>query len=557
MKKHFNEIACSAAVAVFVCFIVPLQSLLSSPNGFDFSVANFLAESVVVTGVFAAVSSAVVIWISRRFGGVPLAVLVALLVCIYLETGLFSIGLPALDGMWTFSNRRRALINGAEWAAVFAVGLLFRRFVARYAGWISAALLLLGLASIFDSAPASGRFDFEACPLKDGLASCYKVVESARFSTNRNVVVIILDSTPASVTTELLEESPELRARFPGFVAYRKNLAMGPATAFGLPGLMTGIYLGDKGPMSLADYGMSIFGEDSVLYPYVCENKAVYYSGAYHRFGYTNRLDEKYTHENVECGLREVYFRPGCETPFMRLADVIAIRVSPYLLKPFIQRYSSKIAARSKSHVQLAWDDEYIVKNLTASPPSEDSLSFCVFHTHGLHWPIQFDRFGRPLPEPLTIPEYARAGQKLIGREVYVSAMKEASYYVLSNVADLFDEFKRRGIYDCSTIVVMADHGCASLRDEKNHGSESSILWVKPENAEKDFVICEAPTTNARIKSLLLTLKDRSLGYAEVTAELTVGKRIFRANYKNYSTGPNYKEYVYGEDGGLVSVFER
>ena len=64
MKKHFNEIACSAAGAVFVCFIVPLQSLLSSPNGFDFSVANFLAESVVVTGVFAAVSSAVVIWIS-------------------------------------------------------------------------------------------------------------------------------------------------------------------------------------------------------------------------------------------------------------------------------------------------------------------------------------------------------------------------------------------------------------------------------------------------------------------------------------------------------------
>ena len=172
----------------------------------------------------------------------------------------------------------------------------------------------------------------------------------------------------------------------------------------------------------------------------------------------------------------------------------------------------------------------------------------CVLHTTGIHGPITVDRFGNDLPEPTQA----------------VSAHYEYGVSLMEKVGKFLDELKTKGVYDNSFIVIAADHGLIVLREgglesdgSKGHGAESSILWVKPIDADGEMSFSSEPTSNCRIAELVKQAESRNLGREDVDQILYAKKRRFLAKHGSawWSFGRRlfFYEWVYDEDGKLLS----
>lgn len=512
----FQSALLAFCFAAFVCLIIPVQTYLGNAELFNYSAGDVvLACAPYAVAVFLAVWIALLL-AEMVVGRLLSVIALAVLLCAYFETGIFSIGLPPLNGeMRAFSNPFRVLIDTGLLAGTFVLVVAAYKWIKEYAHWIALGVLVMGLASLCDVRKADEASKVSI--LQDGLCPQLDVVSSVRFSKERNVIMLILDSTPASLTATLMRDNPELQQRFPGFVAYEKNLATGEITARGLPGLMTGKQLTKE--MSANEYSTAIFGPDSFIFPYAEAGMPVYFSDQLLTCGYTNRRLGDFS--KIGDGLiREgpVLDRNSSDTPYLTLRDVVRFRLTPYRNKCSVlsQAYYRSLRAAVKKNVFL---EENVYPMLAGAPLSDEATTaLTVIHTSGIHGPITIDRHGQPLPAPTQD----------------VKAHFEYGYYLLNQVADFLDRLRETGVYDNSVIVLAADHGLIVLREgdgTKGHGAESSILWVKPAHANQPFAFSGIPTSNFKVSDLMRAERTRDLTRDEIDAILEMHDRTFIAKF--------------------------
>ena len=546
-KLHWGKAAVLASIlAGFVFLIVPLQTFLSNRDLFEFSFVEVVCATVPIALVASLALFLFIVLAELLIGRFAIAIAVALLVCVYLETGILSIGLPPLDGdLMAFNNPFRKLIDNLVLGIVFlAITATYKR-VFNLAHWIALVVLVLGIASLFDARPSKDASAHSK--LSQGFCPQFDVVASVRFSPKRNVIMLVLDSTPAVMASEIVRKEGELRIRFPGFTAYENNMAMHEMTSRGLPGLMTGKFL--PSDMSSSDYAATMFGDDSLLMPYVTADDPVYFSGQLLQYGYTNRRLGDFT--KVGESLKKtgsVLFRNSSDIPYVSLYDVTKLRILPYALKygAVVKIYYSSM----KKGVRKNWGSESYLYPLIANHPlgNEDKTSLCVLHTTGIHGPITVDRDGKPLRTPSQ----------------EIGAYYEYGVFLMRQVAKFMDELRAKGIYDNSIIILAADHGLISLRKggleadgSDGHGSESSILWIKPRRASGQFKFSDIPTSNCRIAELIKQSESKDLTNAEIGEILYTRERHFYAKHglRWWSFGRRlfFYEWVYDENGTLKS----
>ena len=550
-KLHWGKSAVLASIlAGFVFLIVPLQTFLANRDLFEFSFAEVVCATAPIALVAAAVLFLLIVLTGLLTGRLAIAIAVALLVCIYLETGILSIGLPPLDGdLMAFDNPFRKLIDSLVLGIVFLAMTIPYKHVFNLAHWIALVVLVLGVASLFDASPSKDASSHSN--LSQGFCPQFDVVESVRFSPKRNVIMLVLDSTPAVMASEIVRKEDGLRSHFPGFTAYENNMAMHEMTSRGLPGLMTGKFL--PSDMSSSDYAATMFGNDSLLMPYVATNDPVYFSGQLQQYGYTNRRLGDFT--KVGESLKKtgsVLFRNSSDIPYVSLYDVTKLRILPYALKygAVVKIYYSSM----KKGVRKNWGSESYLYPLIANHPlgNEDKTSLCVLHTTGIHGPITMDRDGKPLQE---------ATQEL-------SAHYEYGVFLMRRVADFMDGLRKKGVYDNSLIILAADHGLIRLRKggldadgSDGHGAESSILWIKPIGAIGEFAFSGIPTSNCRIAELVKQSEMKNLTKEEIDAIIYTKERHFYAKHglRWWSFGRRlfFYEWVYDENGKLISYEDK
>ncbi len=546
------------SVALFAVVVVPVQTYLSCQDSFSFGIGSLLLQVIGLALVCALVIFIPFSLVGHRLGVLPQTLLVAALVCMYLETSFLSIGLPSINGVSDFTDIIRSFADGCAWLFVFIICILFRRFIIDNYYFVIGGISIMALASLCDSSN-SIRMD-SGSPLKDGFVPRYDVVMNTTFSTNRNVIVFIIDSAPASLSTSIMKDSPELQKRFPGFVAFEQNLGMHEETALGLPGLMTGKYMDET--IGRGKYGLTIYSTNSFLYPYVAANAAVYYSGALHGFGYTNRFKHDFSRDLEGAGgkAEEAFkspplFRHSEDIPYLRLFDALCIRLVPHYFKNHFLREAYREAAKLKPTTPNPNSEKFVYSQLAKPIFNDDGLTLALLHTSGFHWPIMFNRKGEMLEQPLII----KYGTVVDNPPVYRRAMADAGYYVLSLLADLMDALQEKGVYANSTIIVAADHGCVSMKEGPNHGPESSILWVKAENDNDEFKFDNAPTSNCKIKDLVESLRTKRINRDGIRNVLSQSKRMYRANWHGatlhkYGGKLHYTDWIYDEGGALENM---
>jgi len=536
LKGEIPNVAIAVSLAALVCIVLPVQSYLANASLYVFTPGRLALETGILFVAIAAASWLLLATVGRFLGGVLQAVFVAALVCVYLESGILSAGLPELNGGFlpALAVRSRAIVDLAVWSAVVAGFLATVRWTRPWLHWVALAVLTVSLFSFFDvrrdeqltgnQPPTAGSQQ-----LTSGFEWQRDVIENFRLSPKRNVLVFILDSMPGTLSYDFVSSDPAMRERFAGFTAFTNNVGMHDCTKFGLPGLMTGRYF-EPGVSSAADYPMSIFGEESFLLPYVRNGDEVYFVNDLLPYGYTNG---KVTKRMPVTGKQKhgwaALLLRSRDVPYLSLFDMVVFRLVPYCAKaPFL--YSKirhdPMMGRDES---AFWYEHAMFPVLGKAPFSEAKTTLGVFHSRGAHPPLVFDPDGKAYPQPRVDPD-------IIGELVSTP---------IRHLSRLLDTLRERGLYDSSMIVVVADHGIGIVPYAPgHHPSESAILWVKPEGAKGPFAAVSRPTGYSKVSVLMREAAKGTLDIGAIGQALEEQDRLYR-----YQDGDGFGDHVVGPNG--------
>ena len=528
-----NNVVIALSLAAVLAVVLPVQTYLANASLFVFTPGRLALELTVLFVAMAAALWLLLATVGRFLGGFLQAVFVAALACVYLESGILSAGLPEINGGFlpALAVRSRLIVDLSVWAVVFVGLIAAARWMRVWLHWVALAFLVLALASLLDvrreQTPASAQAK------EGGLGAGFEwqrdIIENFRYSPKRNVLVFILDSMPGNLSYDFVSSNPEIAGRFAGFTAFTNNVGMADCTKYGLPGLMTGRYF-EPGVSSLADYPMSIFGEESFVMPYVRSGVEVFFTNDLLPYGYANgpiakRLPVKGRQKH---GWSALLLRSK-EVPYLSLFDVTVFRLSPYCAKaPFLYAKirHDPMMGRDESNF---WYEHVMFPILGRAPLSGSPVTLGVFHSRGAHPPLVFDPDGRAYPRPRVDPG-------MIGELVSTP---------LRHLSRLLDTLRERGLYDASLIVVAADHGIDLVPCAKgHHPSESAILWVKPEGAKGPFAAVSRPTGYAKVSVLMRKAAEGPLDIRAVGDLLEERDRLYR-----YQLGDGFGEHVVGPDG--------
>ena len=503
------DLLTAAAVAVHFGTVLPLQTFVPNTSNYDFGTVALLPELLLATaGVFLA--ACVLLWVSHRFlRGYLRPVLICLLTLAYLNAGVLSLGIPELNGELP---AELDLVSRKVWDTALSVGLLTVlvatfRWTRTGLHWVAAGVLVMGLASLLDlrtDERATGSADSSG----DSFAPVAALVDNLAYSQTRNVLMLVLDAMPGTSGVRALENDAALRAHFPGFTCYRQNVGMHDRTERAVPGMFTGEYYDTS--QTLGAYMMTALGTNSFLRTYQAHGDAVYSMLDFFTYGLTT---EPMTVKAAAPKLtRPLLLRPAREIPHLPLANVVAFRLLPFVAKgPLLKHDIHKL--RVKANFTENAFEHILYPKLAARPFRTDGRQVLAkFHTHGAHGPYCYELDGSPAkPRPDDL-----------------ETVRLASSNVLVHVGRLMDDWRKKGLYDKSFIVVCADHGRLPADQFPGNPRASAFLMVKPDGASEPFVFSDAPTGHQNLCALMKTACGKRLSAEETTAVLSAPKRVYR-----------------------------
>lgn len=333
-------------------------------------------------------------------------------------------------------------------------------------------------------------------------------------SKDQNVIVFLLDSYDESVFEELVNSDNENQKEiFENFTSYKDTLSTYPTTKCGVPYILTGEWYQNAEPYE--DY-IKRTSTESVLYKQLSSNN--YEINMYTEPLYVNEDPSLY--ENVEVG----NYKIGKYRDFTnKLFTLVAFNYMPHQLKKFFcldtGAFDGLKAADTEDDVYLT-DNIKFVNNLDNEGVhvSKTGKLFKFYHLDGIHGPYTF-------------------GKSLIEDGQTYSAIDEASGNS-EILKKYFEQLKKAGVYDSSTIVILADHG--------NHDyCQNPIFLIKNANETHEFQVSDAKMSYEYLNSVWEALIKGKTVDEDFIKKCTEGKEYRRFLYYNWDDAWN-REYMPG-----------
>lgn len=525
-------LAMTLALTLLTQVILPLQSYWTNQSSYPFSFGE-LAEAVAWRFAWISVlGTLAVLLLARSFGRIVFSVVFAVTVCMYLEAAILSNGLARLNGdAFLLLDRTRALWDAAVWGAVFIIVLVAHHSLKNHYGRAFLWLMAVFVASLFETrhekvADKSHLIVHDFMPID-------AVVRNVTYSTNRNVLVFILDSLEREQAHAIMEDhdaGQNLRQQFRGFTEYTNNVGALPQTLTAVPNLLTGRY--PDGTSRLADYFWSCYGSESVLRDYLAKGHDVFMTTLGLGCGYATRTNSPLARVDGKKTALDCPENGGDAWSIKNLAR--------WRWMPFVAKAScSELTGRLHPSEELREWGVY-PELARAAIDAASSGVFLWIHTEGVHVPIRWNRRGEMLPTETD------SGQGCL----------EQGVFVMEKLGELMDAYRNAGIYDHSLILVLGDHGrhdeqqfLQDRKDGKLPASARPCLWIKPVDSTNAFRSSSLPTSHAKVAELLKCAAYGNVHDAEIESILQSGKRVYR---RMALLGDGWTDWIVDEDGMFV-----
>ena len=534
-ENLLQSTVCALCFSALIMLLIPVYTLRSNHENFACSVTELLLANLPEFFLLFFVLTAVLFLLRRILNYVPHMLMLGITVYIFLETGLLSIGLPALNGdLSGYGIISRSVWDTAVLLLLLLLPCIFVKTLKQWSHWICLIVLVMSLLSCIE-AKKSVCQDHGDMIIKEMLLR-RNVIDSVRYSAQKNVMMFILDSISTEVLEEVLQKNPDIAALFPGFVCYRDNIGMHQQTSVALPGIMTGKYCEDFG--KLASYTLSTYGKESFLKDYLEADVPVYVNlGISDVASYTNRLSAVGGKDKDIGSIDPMQQRiPGMLV--WSLKEICWFRMTPYILKKTVL---ARIIAGWKQNYfseNLA-NDEVLCRHLLQKlPDAKEPLVLNVHHTNGSHLPFIFGPNGE-----------MRAQSDATWQGYY-----EQSCYILKLLGGLLSHYQKLGIYDKATIIVCADHGLFSPRKQNTRlpqvpGTAFPFLMIKPAARTASLQFSDLPVSHNKIAMLVRKLYKQDLSQQEVEETLKSSQRLYRQ-----FSGTQNMDYIIDDKGGFQKV---
>ena len=536
-RLHVWQAVFLAVTATFLVFCsVPLQSYFANEGDFPFAASRLLVDSLPCSLAAVVVVVSALLLTEIVFGRVVHFLMFAFLFYAYLEVGLLSLGAPPFigdlgyyDDGWLMG--RDIIVLEAVFMGAIALYVRLRRSFP----WMILSLFVMSAAALLDS--SIGR-QVNSRQAVDASYVCAReeVPFKVKHSSNRNVIVLVLDSVTSEAARDAALGDERLASAFDGFTAYCGNLGTQYQTDTATVSIFTGeAYKGRADKARVAKFMAKAGESGSILRDFLDSQFDVYSMAKASLFGQglAKDIDGQPTATINGCACaNSLFWRPRGMLS-ISVFNLSVFRMTPFVLKPLMFKWVCPFYGLA--------EESYVYQQFRSAPVVNTVGTFLFCHTWGAHIPHDVSSDG------------SRQGPVGMSYTANLNHVKS----VFSEVAKTLNAFKGKGIYDCSTVLVIADHGSHVIYDAKHLDPREDVLppvafpmlWVKPAKSHGQIVFDEkTPTTHANLHKILKALKDRDLTADEIAVMLRSDVRFFIKN-----TRDGYDQWDVGPDGAVIS----
>jgi hypothetical protein len=511
--KVKNRFFIHLALWLPLVLVTPVITAIKNPDDFSFSLVAVVFFLLLVTFILSLTSFSISHVLKGKAQKITLSIILAFATAItiqgYIVHDLFQYG--QLDGHEVnWSN-----FGWIYWAEVifffiftFLISILYKTIPNKWQT-ISFALILFSCLQLVLIIPTYIE--------NKNLVHEQEKIDSSvfEFSSNKNIIHILADGFQADIVKQVLEENPELKKEFSGFIFFENHLGHFQSTAPTIPSIVMGeIYNLDEGYKSSKVKKM-------------IEKKA--YTNELFEAGYkldftpvstvhcTQNARNCVNRSFNDLKSRGYITNRSLFSNLVLLLDISLFRHSPMLLKEQIYNNGSWLLSSKTANDWSPDPDPVIREWIDNMKVSTSEPIYKWYHFIGTHIPAQWN----------SRCEFI--GRQPQEREYYVAQSK----CVLIGLANLIKKLKKEKIYNKTILVINGDHGCNIAANDlfgesKNYSSINDnfigvtrpLFMIKPLNANENLKYNETATTLEDIAPTILNL-------AKIETQRFKGKSVF------------------------------
>jgi hypothetical protein len=450
--------------------------------------------------------------------------LLALAICFWISSSFFNTSYGVFNGgeltVETFSP-----LAGLEvliWAAVittflFAKGLSRRFWEGSWIVFILSLIVTSGRAyQVFKTEPTVVQNVQQAVSVETMQGDHFSGLPI--FSSDRNILHVILDEAQGTIVERVLADNPELAQALTGFYFFADTAGVFPYTQVSLPALFSGeIYNNDYDKQ---EYFEKAFSQNQFFY-YLEEAG---YSRRFHVYpvlcwsGYLDNCS----------GI------PGTSTSAvsLNLLDFSLLRVTPIMAAHHLYWHGQGLFSRLIGEIGylntmtgIAWLD-YTAFNERISA-DHISPKYKVFHSMLTHTPLVLDGNCELLTKTAAVT---------------LTASSEQTLCALGMVTRMLSKMDEQGVLDNTLIIISSDHGGnhvpkthrQALKQQqispRDFSRADALLMVKPFAARGRIAVSKQPVQLSQIGQMIRLLDEESADIHQAARQLARENAVRRFN---------------------------
>lgn len=353
------------------------------------------------------------------------------------------------------------VIDSLVWIGILIVVLFYSKRLYRYIGIACMLLLIMQAAGLMATV-----YSAHDEPEWKNLSYPHDLDKMYEFSTNMNVIIIILDTFESDIFQEIIDEDPEYRDMFDGFTYYRNNVGGYPTTYLSVMYILSGKFYDNSVPISQFINNTSLHNSLPIL---LKENGLR--TDLKSQMGWINGRSEIYDTIDTDYSVIHENYSMGHNPRITSLYQLTFFRFVPQALKKYF--YINSVNMEKSDELP---DMTVYHKFKSAIRVSEPEKIFKLFHLSGPHAPYH-------LNESLG---YEDLPENISGYKTQAKASLVISHTLLESL-------KRNGGYDNSLIFIIGDHGTGMGTNVIYGGTP--LMLVKAFNSTGSLKISDAPVS--------------------------------------------------------------
>ncbi len=438
LRERWSALIPAAFLSFTFCIFGPIEIYITNISEFWFSIGDIFWMSILAGVVSCGILTLIGFLLPGALRKWYSCILIGLGIVLYIQGNFIQTNYGVLDGreiQWD-AYGSVAIWNTALWIVCLLLPFVVQKILKNKFKSVSSAVLCCILAvQVITLGTLAITTDFSKSG--GGKSAYLSDKDLYTVSSEKNVVVFVLDTFDQRYLEDILEVRPDILDTWDGFTCYTNATGAYSTTKGALPFMLTGQYYKNEQPydeylkeayqntdfyteLDAAGYDINLYTVDTFV---------------------SNEIMQKLV-KNIEIGKIKVNSSIGLEQAMLRFT---AFRYFPHIMKQFVWFYSGLF-------------DQYKGSSYGASPYSTSNTSFyaglttdglqaisekCVYkfiHLEGTHEPLV-------LNEDVTEAADGTANSTTQG------------IACLNIVCAYMDQLKELDAYDNTMIVVTADHG--------------------------------------------------------------------------------------------------